>query len=125
LQVFKAEPSIEYIIHTASPFPSKFEDPVKDVLDPAIKGTTNVLRAAKKYGSQVKRIVITSSFAAMVNTANHPKVYDEASWNPISWEEAAEHRNLTYRGSKVSRSPKPQTLTTNGANNNDHRAGTC
>lgn len=103
MQVLKSEPSVEYVLHTASPFPSSFDDPVKDVLEPAIKGTTCVLEATKKYGSQVKRVVITSSFAAMVNTDNHPSVYDETSWNPITWDQAMNHRNLTYRGSKVSR----------------------
>lgn len=71
------------------------------MLGPAVKGTVGLLEATKKYGHQVKRVIITSSFAAMVNADHLPAVYDETSWNPITWEQAVEQRNLTYRGSKV------------------------
>jgi nucleoside-diphosphate-sugar epimerase len=40
-------------------------DPKNDVLDPAIKGTTNILKAALKFPN-VKRIVITSSIASIL-----------------------------------------------------------
>lgn len=74
---------------------------MKDVLNPAIDGTTGILKAIQKYAPQVKRVVLTSSFAAIVNTASPPKVYDESSWNPITWNEAIAERSLVYRGSKV------------------------
>lgn len=73
---------------------------MKDFLDPAIKGTTGILKSIKAYAPSVKRVVITSSFAAIVNPDNHPKVYDESSWNPITWDEALDHSKV-YRGSKV------------------------
>lgn len=49
------------------------------------------------------RIVITSSFASIVNMRNPPKVYDESSWNPYTMEETLEENNAftTYRSSKV------------------------
>jgi nucleoside-diphosphate-sugar epimerase len=74
---------------------------VKGLLDPAINGTTGILRAIKVFAPQVKRVVITSSFAAIVNPASHPKVYDESSWNPVTWNEAVTERAKAYRGSKV------------------------
>lgn len=42
-------------------------DVKKDLLDPAIIGTTGILKAIKKNAPSVKRVVITSSFAAIVN----------------------------------------------------------
>lgn len=76
---------------------------MKDFLDPAIKGTTGILKAIKAYAPTVKRVVITSSFAAIVNPKQHPKVYSEKEWNPVTWEEAMDHANV-YRASKVSAS---------------------
>lgn len=73
---------------------------MKDFLDPAIKGTTGILKAIKAYAPSVKRVVITSSFAAIVNSKQHPKVYSEKEWNPVTWEEAMDHANV-YRASKV------------------------
>ena len=52
------------IIHMASPFTFRFKDAQKDLIDPAVKGTRNVLEAANKSGT-VKRVVLTSSVAAV------------------------------------------------------------
>jgi nucleoside-diphosphate-sugar epimerase len=100
-QAVQSEPPFDYVIHTASPFYHTFDDPVKDILDPAIIGTTGILRAIKKFGPNVKRVVVTSSFAAIVNQTAHPKVYDETSWNQLTKEEAVADRSQTYRASKV------------------------
>ena len=42
---------------------SDVEDPQKDLVDPALKGTRNVMNAAAKSKASVKRVVLTSSFA--------------------------------------------------------------
>ncbi|MCU4162623.1 NAD-dependent epimerase/dehydratase family protein [Carboxylicivirga caseinilyticus] len=52
------------IIHVASPFTLRFKDAQRDLIDPAIKGTRNVLFAASKAGT-VKKVVLTSSVAAI------------------------------------------------------------
>lgn len=96
----KSNPPFDYVLHTASPFHFNVQDPVKDFLDPAIKGTTGILKAIKEYAPTVKRVVITSSFAAIVNGKQHPKVYSEKEWNPVTWEEAMDHSQV-YRGSKT------------------------
>lgn len=57
-----------YILHTASPFQLEVEDPQRDLVDPAKKGTLNVLRSAKKAGT-VRRVVVTSSCAAVAPNA--------------------------------------------------------
>ena len=58
---------ITHVIHVASPLPMHLtnEDYESGIVQPAVKGTTNMLVAASKTPS-VKRIVITSSVAAVV-----------------------------------------------------------
>ncbi|GLJ49835.1 hypothetical protein SUGI_1058910 [Cryptomeria japonica] len=56
--------SCEGVFHTASPFYHAVKDPQAELLDPAVKGTINVLEACAKTPS-VKRVVITSSMAAV------------------------------------------------------------
>lgn len=75
-------------------------DPVKDFLDPAIKGTLGILKSVKAHAPTVRRVVITSSSAAMLNPPNHAKVYDETYWAPVTWKDAMDPTN-TYRCSKV------------------------
>jgi nucleoside-diphosphate-sugar epimerase len=62
---------VDYIIHVASPFHFNVTDHQKDFYEPAIHGTTGILKEAAKEKS-VKRVVITSSFAAVVNPAKYP-----------------------------------------------------
>lgn len=58
----------ELVYHTASPFILEVKDPQKDLIDPAVKGTANVLNQASKTPS-VKRVVVTSSCAAIYTDA--------------------------------------------------------
>lgn len=58
------------------------------------------MKAIKAYAPTVKRVVITSSFASIVNVKSHAKVYSEKEWNPVTWEEALDPAQ-TYRASKV------------------------
>ncbi|KAJ9193157.1 hypothetical protein DTO021D3_3813 [Paecilomyces variotii] len=99
-QAVKSDPPFDYVLHTASPFHFNVQDPEKDFLNPAIKGTTGILKAIKAYAPTVKRVVVTSSFAAIVNPQQHPKVYNETFWNPITWEEGLQPSNV-YRASKT------------------------
>jgi nucleoside-diphosphate-sugar epimerase len=54
----------------------------KDLIDPAVKGTRGLLKSAHEYGKDVKRIVITSSFAAIVEPkpGQEPFVFTEENW---------------------------------------------
>lgn len=56
------------VFHTASPFTSRFKDPQKDLIDPAVLGTKNVLDEATRCAS-VTRVVVTSSCAAIYTDA--------------------------------------------------------
>ncbi|MEM1365796.1 MAG: NAD-dependent epimerase/dehydratase family protein [Pseudomonadota bacterium] len=52
------------VFHTASPFTSNIADPQRDLVDPAVKGTRNVLNSVNDTPS-VERVVLTSSCAAI------------------------------------------------------------
>jgi len=73
----------EYVIHMASPYAVDVKDPKKDLLDPALQGTLNVLSACQKAGG-VKRVVLTSSMAAITDEADSGKVFTEDDWNEKS-----------------------------------------
>lgn len=100
-EAVKSVPPFDAVLHTASPFHFNVTDPEKDLLNPAILGTTGILKAIKKSAPSVKRVVVTSSFAAMVSPYNHEKVYNESHWNPITVENAVKNPMDTYRGSKT------------------------
>ncbi len=75
----------ELVYHTASPFTTDVKDPQKELIDPAVNGTANVLETANQVAS-VKRVVVTSSCAAIytdaVDTVNAPNgELTEEIWN--------------------------------------------
>ncbi|UZJ52813.1 hypothetical protein CBS101457_002133 [Exobasidium rhododendri] len=83
---------VTYIAHVASPYQLQVEDVERDLLIPAVEGTLNILRYAKKEPS-VKKVAITSSFAAVVDFTkggpNRPGyVYTKENWNPHNREDA-------------------------------------
>lgn len=73
----------EYVLHTASPWFLDAKDPQQDLVDPALKGTLNVLQACAKAGS-VKKVVLTSSVAAVFDEPISGHVYTEKDWNETS-----------------------------------------
>lgn len=76
------------VFHTASPFTLDVKDPQKELIDPAVNGTANVLEEATKTDS-VQRVVLTSSCAAIytdaIDTVNAPggKITEKV-WNTTS-----------------------------------------
>lgn len=89
LPVFeKRSKEIDIVLHTASPFHFNTSNYEKDLLIPAVNGTKGVLDAIKKYGD-VKKVVVTSSFAAIADMAKFSDgnvVFTEKDWNPATWE---------------------------------------
>ncbi|MEW5312838.1 MAG: hypothetical protein WDW38_004441 [Sanguina aurantia] len=75
-------------IHTASPYiiNVKQRDVRSRLIDPALRGTENVLAAVEKSES-ITRVVITSSVAAVYPTPEFPqpagKKYTEDHWNTV------------------------------------------
>ncbi|XP_042379253.1 phenylacetaldehyde reductase-like [Zingiber officinale] len=51
------------VFHTASPYYHGITDPQAELIDPALKGTLNVLASCKKFS--IERVVVTSSMAAV------------------------------------------------------------
>ncbi|RAK93816.1 NAD(P)-binding protein [Aspergillus costaricaensis CBS 115574] len=100
------DPPLTGVIHTASPFHYSIDNIKKDMLDPAVNGTIGILSSVQKYAPTVKKVVITSSFAAMWNP-NKPagSKYSEKDWNTVTWEEAVSPANAQgqagYRTSKA------------------------
>ena len=97
----RCEPPLDFVIHTASPYHFNVQDPVKDFHQPAVLGTTGILKSVATQAPTVRRVVLTSSFGTIVNPWNHAKVYDETMWGPVTEEQAMDPRGA-YRASKVS-----------------------
>ncbi|KAG5253854.1 cinnamyl-alcohol dehydrogenase family protein [Salix suchowensis] len=71
----------EGVFHTASPFYHDVKDPQAELLDPAVKGTLNVLGSCAKHPS-IKRVVLTSSMAAVAYNGKPrtPDVVVDETW---------------------------------------------
>ncbi|KAL7612138.1 phenylacetaldehyde reductase [Lactuca sativa] len=71
----------EGVFHTASPFFHAVTDPQAELIDPAVKGTLNVLNSCSK-ASSVKRVVVTSSIAAVAYNGKPrtPEVVVDETW---------------------------------------------
>ena len=70
----------DVLIHTASPFPLTEPKDPQDLIRPAVDGTLRAMHAAKDAG--IKRVVLTSSCAAIYKQADKPKMSpsDETNW---------------------------------------------
>ena len=80
----EAAAACDYILHVASPFPSTVPKDENDLIAPARDGALRVLRAARDAG--VKRVVLTSSFAAIGYGAKHQTAaFTEGSWTDLSY----------------------------------------
>ena len=96
--------NVTSIIHCASPYTFAVNSN-EELLVPAREGTLNILKAAAEEPS-VKKVVITSSFAALNQLgkdpyAKPPMIYDESVWNPVTWEEALKGPSrIAYQASK-------------------------
>lgn len=84
----EAMKSCEMVFHTASPFTLNIKDAQKELIDPALIGTQNVLRSVNDSES-VKRVVLTSSVVACygdaIDVQSFPnKTVTEECWNTTS-----------------------------------------
>jgi len=78
----------QVVFHTASPFVLDVADPQKELVDPALGGTRNVLEEVNRT-STVQRVVLTSSCAAIYGDnadldSTPDGVFTEAVWNTSS-----------------------------------------
>lgn len=82
----------DYVMHVASPFPNETPKSEDELIRPAVDGTLRVLRAAADAG--VKRVVLTSSIAAVSSGHRDEAVRTEADWSIVD-------RSLAYPKSKT------------------------
>ncbi|CAL5370679.1 unnamed protein product [Camellia sinensis] len=76
----------EGVFHTTSPVHFSVSDPQVELIDPALKGTINVLRSCAKVPS-IKRVVLTSSMVAVICNQKMltPSLHIDETWfsNPL------------------------------------------
>lgn len=78
----KAVQGCKYVLHVASPYPAASPKDEDEVIKPAVEGTISILEAC--VGSTVKRVVTTSSCAAINDFSNGDADYDETHWPEIT-----------------------------------------
>jgi len=69
-----------YVIHTANPMPNDGKQEESELVQPAVNGIKYLLNACYKSGSQIKRVIYTSSTATVsgeYETYENGKVYNE------------------------------------------------
>lgn len=84
----------DYVLHVASPYPSSDPKDEMELIRPARDGAVRVLKAARDAG--VKRVVLTSSFAAIgygVEESEH--AYTEQDWTDPAADVSAYVRSKT------------------------------
>jgi len=86
----------EYVLHLASPYALNVNNPKIDLVDPALNGTLNILKACEK-AKTVKKVVLTSSVAAITDSPVEGHLYTENDWNT----ESSLDRNPYYYSKKV------------------------
>ena len=79
----RAVEGCDFVMHTASPYEINVKNPQTDLVDPAVNGTETVLESCMKSGS-VKRVIFTSSIAAITDEPDSNKVFTEKDWNIMS-----------------------------------------
>ncbi|XP_062115479.1 phenylacetaldehyde reductase-like [Humulus lupulus] len=88
------------VFHTASPVIQSATDPQAEIIEPAVKGTLNVLRSCAKVSS-VKKVIITSSMAAVLINGKPltPDVVVDETWfsDPV----LCERLKIWYAASKA------------------------
>lgn len=80
------------VFHLSSPCTFATTDITNDLLTPAVSGTRSILQSIKQHGPDVKRVVLTSSVAAMMDATvsfDRGHLYTEDDWGETTWDEAA------------------------------------
>lgn len=90
----KAVEGVDGVVHMASPFTFQVTDNETDLILPAINGTLRILESVVKHAPRVRRVVVTSSFAAIIDFSKGmapDHVYDESQWNHITYEQTRDN----------------------------------
>jgi nucleoside-diphosphate-sugar epimerase len=90
------------VIHAASPFKIEgIKDAKKELIDPAVNGTTNVLGSVDKNES-IEKVVLTSSMASIYGDAIDIELYSEDTFDESHWNTSSSIKHQPYSFSKVS-----------------------
>lgn len=105
-ETLQQHPEITEVLHTASPFSFGLNKDLKEAYwVPATQGTKNILTAIKDFAPQVKHVVVTSSFAAIVDIAkllsDKSFVHTEETWNPITWDQVKNEVDAYFASKKL------------------------
>lgn len=92
--------SCEVVFHTASPFNLSREDAQKKLIEPAQMGTRNVLEQANKTAS-VKRMVVTSSCAAIYGDNADLETVEGDAFTEDNWNTSSSLTHQPYSYSKT------------------------
>ncbi|MGC6429148.1 MAG: NAD-dependent epimerase/dehydratase family protein [Flavobacteriales bacterium] len=90
----------ELIFHTASPFKTNVKNPQKELIDPAVKGTENIFNSINSCNN-VKKVVLTSSCAAIYTDASECLTYPNQEINETIWNKTASISHQPYSYSKT------------------------
>lgn len=90
----------ELVFHTASPYTLDVKDPQRELIEPALNGTRNVLEQANRTES-VKRVVVTSSCAAIYSDALDTENAPNGELTEEIWNETASIDYQPYSYSKT------------------------
>ncbi|KAI0696058.1 NAD(P)-binding protein [Cerioporus squamosus] len=101
----EAVKDVDAIVHTASPFSMNAVEP-DELIVPAVKGTTGILASAHQFGTNVKRVILTSSGTAIASPSAEPRIVNENDWNDAAVREVHEKGREAsqiekYRASKT------------------------
>ena len=80
----EAAGGVDFVLHIASPFPGSDPKDENDLIIPARDGTLRVLKAAKG-SSTCKRVVVTSSVAAVAYGTKEPSGGGSANYTEKDW----------------------------------------
>ncbi|CAE6452307.1 unnamed protein product [Rhizoctonia solani] len=103
-EVLSSGEPFDAVVHAGSPVSFALEGIERDVYQPAIEGTLGILRSIKARAPSVKRVIITSSFVAIVDRSKGARpgyTYSEEDWSPVTREQGLTNTGLSYTASKI------------------------